>query len=62
MIEKLEILFVILLILLAFYFVISWGSGGKKSLKNPNIKNYLFGVRILISLIGVIAVMLWAFF
>ncbi len=62
MMGKLEILFVILIILLAFYFVISWGSGGKESSKNPNIKNYLFGVRVLISLIGVIAVILWSFF
>jgi len=63
MMGKLEILFIILLILLAFYFVIYWGSGGKKkSLKNPNIKNYLFGVRILISIIGIVALILWAFF
>ena len=49
MLEKIEILIVILLLLLLFYVVISWGAGGKrKSFQNSKIKNYMFGVRIII--------------
>jgi hypothetical protein len=47
MFEKFEILIIINVLLLAFYFVISWGAKGiKKAPVSPEIKKYLFGVRI----------------
>ena len=62
MLEKFEILIVIFLILIAFYLMIYWGSGGKKkSSESTKIKNYLFGVRILIIIIAVVSVILWTF-
>ena len=62
MLEKFEILIVIIVILLAFYLVISWGaSSKKKSLESPEIKRYLFGVRILISIIALVSLILWFF-
>ena len=60
MLEKTEILLVILLLLVSFYLVIAWGAGKKRS-ENPKIKKYLFGVRILISLIGIVSLLLWFF-
>ena len=62
MLEKFEILVVIFFILIVFYLVIYWGSGGKKkSSESKRIKNYLFGVRILIIIIAVVSVILWTF-
>tara|TARA_B100000029_G_C17308521_1_gene863456 strand:- start:642 stop:833 length:192 start_codon:yes stop_codon:yes gene_type:complete len=62
MLEKNEILIVILLLLSAFYIVIFLGSGGKKkSLQSHQIKKYLFGVKILIIIITIVAVILWSF-
>ena len=62
MFEKVEILFVILSLLLVFYVVIAWGA---KSKKNNNesikIKNYLFGVRILIFFLAIVSLILWSF-
>jgi len=62
MFEKVEILFVILSLLLVFYVVIAWGA---KSKKNNNesikIKNYLFGVRILIIFLAIVSLILWSF-
>ena len=60
MLEKSEILVVIFAILFLFYLVISWGAG-KKTSQSPEIKRYLFGVRILIIIIAIVALILWFF-
>jgi len=61
MLEKSEILIVIIVLLLAFYFVISWASKvSKDSLAAPNISKYMFGVRILIGIIAIVSLILWA--
>ena len=60
MFEKVEILFIIIAILLAFYFVISLGAGkGEDPTSAYQIKQYLFGVRILILLIAIVSLILW---
>ncbi len=60
MFSKLQILIVIIALLLAFYFVISWGAGKKKdSVASKEIKRYLFGVRILIMLVAIVSLILW---
>lgn len=62
MLEKIEILIVVFVLLLAFYLVISLGaSERKKSSQSPEIKSYLFGVRILIIIIGIVSFILWLF-
>ena len=62
MLEKTEILIVIILLLLAFYLVISWGARKKgKSPEIPEISRYLFGVRILIIIIALVSLILWFF-
>ena len=62
MLGKVEILIVIIVLLLAFYFVISWGAGKrKKSPASVEIGRYLFGVRILITLIAIVSLILWLF-
>ena len=62
MLEKIEILIVIFVLLLAFYLIISLGaSKRKKSSQSPEIKSYLFGVRILIIIIGIVSFILWLF-
>jgi len=60
MLDKIEILAVIIALLLAFYFVIHLGArGNKKSHDNPKITRYLFGVRILIIIIAIVSLILW---
>ena len=59
MLEKIEILFVIIILLLAFYFVILFGARSKEN--NVKIKKYLFGVKILIIIIGIVSFILWLF-
>tara|TARA_B100000427_G_C15357955_1_gene528496 strand:- start:576 stop:758 length:183 start_codon:yes stop_codon:yes gene_type:complete len=59
MFEKNEILLIIIALLLAFYFVIAIGAKSKK--KNIKIKNYLFGVKALISIIALVSLILWFF-
>ena len=60
MLGKFEILLVIIILLLLFYFVISWGAGrGKNPTGSREIKAYLFGVRILISIIAIVSLILW---
>ena len=60
MLGKVEILIVIIGLLLAFYFVISWGAGKKKdSPASKEIKRYLIGVRFLITLIAIVSIILW---
>ena len=62
MLNKFEMLIVIFILLLAFYFVISLAVYKKdKSSISKNIKNYLFNVRILILFIGVVALILTFF-
>ena len=62
MIGKVGILFVIFALLYIFYLVISLGAGKKnKSELKPEIKNYLFNVKVLIIFIGVVAFILWLF-
>ena len=62
MLGKIEILFVIFALLLVFYLVISLGAGKKrKSSQSREIKSYLFGVRILIIIIGIVSLILWFF-
>jgi len=60
MLGKVEILIVIIVLLLTFYFVISWGAGRRKnSPANKEITRYLFGVRILIIVIAIVSLILW---
>ena len=60
MLGKVEILVVIIVLLLAFYFVISWGAGVKKdSSISKEIKRYLIGVRFLIILVAIVSLILW---
>ena len=62
MLEKTEILIVIIVLLLAFYLVISLGAKMKrKSSETPEISRYLFGVRILIIIIAIVSLILWFF-
>ena len=58
--EKFEILFIIFILLLLFYAAISLGARKKKqSLGYNEVKRYLFGVNILIIIIGVVSFILW---
>ena len=60
MLGKVEILIVIIALLLAFYFVIWWGAKGRKnSAASHKITRYLFGVRVLISIIAIVSLILW---
>ena len=67
MLGKAGILIVIFVLLLAFYFVISWGAGKKKEssmtaeFPSPEIAGYLLGVRVLIILIAIVSLILWLF-
>ena len=62
MFEKIEILIIVFILLLTFYLVIALAAGKKKKgYQPPEIKNYLFGVRILIIIIGIVATILWFF-
>ncbi len=62
MLEKTGILFVILILLLIFYIVIRLGAGKKKNIaKSQEITNYLSGIRILIIILAIVALILWFF-
>ena len=62
MFSKPIILIIILILLLMFYFVIRLGVGKKKDLKDSkNLTRYLFGVRILITILAVVGLILWFF-
>ena len=70
MLGKAGILIVIFVLLLAFYFVISWGAGKRGKRKessmtaefpSPEIAGYLSGVRMLIILIAIVSLILWLF-
>ena len=60
MLGKVEILIVIIVLLLAFYFAIWLGAGRSKDpTAAPQIAKYLFGVRILIIFIAIVSLILW---
>jgi hypothetical protein len=59
MFEKFEILFIIIVLLLAFYFVISFGARTKNPEASHKIAKYLFGVRVLIIFIAIVSLILW---
>ena len=62
MLEKTEILIVIIVLLLAFYLVIFLGARKMgKSSETPEISRYLFGVRVLIIIIAIVSLILWFF-
>ena len=62
MLEKPGILFVILFLLLSFYIVIRLGAGKKRDIsKSHQMSNYLSGVRILIIILAIVALILWFF-
>ena len=62
MLGKIEILAVILILVLLFYFVISFGAGAfSKKETNPKTKKYLKSVNILLSIIAVVGVILVLF-
>jgi len=62
MLEKTGILFVILVLLLVFYLVIRLGAGKKRDIsKSLQMSNYLSGVRILIIILAIVALILWFF-
>jgi len=56
------ILIVILILLLVFYLVIRLGAGKKKDIEDSkNLTRYLSGVRILIIILAIVALILWFF-
>jgi len=56
------ILIVILILLLVFYLVIRLGAGKRKDIENSkNLTKYLFGVRILITILAIVGLILWLF-
>ena len=62
MLSKFGILIAILIMVLLFYFVISFGAGlFSKGEKKPEIKKYLKSVNILLVLIAVVGVVLVLF-
>jgi len=62
MLGKIEILAVILILVLLFYFVISFGAGAfSKKESNPRTKKYLRSVNILLSVIAVVGIILVLF-
>ena len=62
MLDKTGILFVILILLLVFYIVIRLGAGKKREIsRSPQMSNYLSGVRILIIILSIVALILWFF-
>ncbi len=62
MLEKIEILAVILLLILLFYFVISFGAGAfSKKESNLRTKKYLKSVNILLAVIAVVGALLVLF-
>ena len=62
MLAKPVILIIILTLLLAFYLVIRLGAGKRKDIEDSkSLKRYLFGVRILIFILAIVAIILWFF-
>ena len=62
MLGKLEILIAILIMVLLFYFVISFGAGlFSKNEQKPEIKKYLKSVNILLIIIAIVGAVLVLF-
>ena len=62
MLGKIEILAVILILILLFYFVISFGAGAfSKKETNPRTKKYLKSVNILLAIIATVGSILVLF-
>ena len=62
MLAKPVILIIILTLLLTFYLVIRLGAGKRKDIEDSkSLKRYLFGVRILIFILAIVAIILWFF-
>ncbi len=62
MFTKPIILVIILILLLVFYLVIRLGAGKKKDIEeSKSLTKYLFGVRILIIILAIVALILWFF-
>ena len=62
MLGKPGILFIILILLLVFYLVIRVSAGKKSDIsKSYQMSNYLSGVRILIIILAIVALILWFF-
>ena len=62
MLAKPVILIIILTLLLAFYLVIRLGTGKRKDIEDSKrLTRDLFGVRILIFILAVVAIILWFF-
>ena len=62
MLEKNGILAVIIILLFIFYIVIRLGAGRKKEIsKSYQITGYLNGIRILIFILAIVALILWFF-
>ena len=62
MFSKPIILIIILILLLVFYLVIRLGAGKKKDIEDSkNLTRYLSGVRILIIILAIVALILWFF-
>jgi len=62
MLNKIEIILVIIALLIIYYLVISFGSGHrKKKDQSHKIKKYLFNIRILIILIAFVGIALTFF-
>jgi hypothetical protein len=59
--EKIEILVVIFALLLLFYVVITLSAGRGSKSKSPEIKSYLFGVKVLIAFLALVSLILWMF-
>ena len=60
MFEKIEILIIIYTILFLFYLVILFGAGKRKNIsQSKEIKSYLRGVRYLLIMLAVVALILW---
>ena len=61
MFEKIEVLILLLFLFFLFYVVISLGAKKRKSEATPEIRKYLFGVRVLIIGLAIVAIILWSF-
>ena len=61
MLNKFEILLVLLTLILVFYFVITLGAKRKNKKPSKEIKGYLLSVNILLVIIAIVGTILWLF-
>ena len=61
MLSKPLILLVILGLLLIFYLVISFSASKRNEKYSYEISKYLFGVRVLIIILGIVGTIMWFF-